>query len=111
MDQAQFERYTVPVSATVGEAMARIESNGHRCVIVVDDSLRVMGAFSDGDARRALLAHRLMSAPVSEVMTLNVLTLRPGEEASARALAAQHHVEVFPVVGANLELLDIVVAG
>ena len=108
MEDSLREKFTVPGSATVEQALAVIESNGHRCVIVLDARGRAVGTLSDGDVRRAMLKRRLLSIPVTDVMNLNFLALAPGEEARAKSLAEKHHVSLFPVVGALNELLDIV---
>ena len=101
--------YMVQDDMTMEDALAAIETNGHRCVIVVDCARRVLGTLSDGDARKALLDHRLLAAPVRDVMNLNFISLQPGEERGALELSKRYHVYVFPVVGPESELLDVVV--
>jgi CBS domain-containing protein len=110
MNQNHLEAYIVLRSATIEAALAIIEANHHRCAIVVDESKRVVGTLSDGDVRRALLNHRLLTAPVDSVMNLNFVALSPGEDAKAREIAERLHIHVFPVVGPGNELLDVVTA-
>lgn len=100
--------HTVQRSSSIQDALVTIEANHHRCVIVVDQRNRVVGTLSDGDVRRALLDHRLISAPVEAVMNLNFISLRPGEEAKAAQLYKTHRIHVFPVVDEGNQLLDVV---
>lgn len=102
--------YTVSSTATVREAMERIEANRHRVVIVVDDERRVLGTVSDGDLRRAFLHDVLQLSPVTAIMQLNPRVA--GEEDlshSAEALKREH-VTVLPVVTADNRLVDVLLA-
>jgi CBS domain-containing protein len=101
--------YTVRRTDPIETALAVIEANHQRCVIVVDGNHRVVGTLSDGDVRRALLDHRLLSSPVETVMNLNFIALAPGEEAQAREIYALHRIHVVPVVDAQNTLLDVIV--
>ena len=109
MDRSEIEIYTVLRTASIEAALAVIEANHHRCVIVVDHSNRVVGTVSDGDVRRALLNHRLLSSPVDAIMNLNFIALSPGEEAKARDIYTTHRIHVVPVVDTQNTLLDVVV--
>ena len=108
MDEMTRDKFTVPVTATAEAALAAIEANGHRCVIVVGADNRVVGTLSDGDVRKALLDHRLLTVPVGDIMNLNFVSLAPGEGARARALAEHYRVSLFPVIGPDNQLLDVV---
>lgn len=108
LNEERLGLYTVSPRATLSEAMAVIERNHARCAIVVDgEQATVVGALSDGDVRRALLARRLLSTPVEKVMNLNPIMVRPGGEQEAPHLAREHRVSLIPVVGDNQEILDI----
>jgi len=63
--------FVIAADASIETALAAIEANSHRSVIVVDAGGTVVGTLSDGDIRKALLNHRLLSTPVREVMNLN----------------------------------------
>lgn len=108
MNKTEIEAYTVPHTASIEAALAVIEANHHRCAIVIDEASRVIGTVSDGDIRRAMLNHRLLSAPVDAVMNLNFVSLAPGDISKAGELSKKMHVHVFPVVGPGNELVDVV---
>lgn len=107
---ADLDLYTVPATATVREAMERIEANRHRAVVVVDEERRVLGVVSDGDLRRAFLHEVLQLSPVTSIMQLNPRTV--GEEALANPAEAlkREHVTLLPVVTPDNRLVDVLLA-
>ncbi|HXR12702.1 MAG TPA: CBS domain-containing protein, partial [Gaiellaceae bacterium] len=76
------EPYTIPHSATVRQAMEKIEANKHRVVVVVDEEDRVVGTVSDGDLRRAFLHDVMPISPVSRIMQLNPHVTRDTDPAA-----------------------------
>jgi CBS domain-containing protein len=107
---ADLNLYTIPATATVRDAMERIEANRHRVVIVVDEEWRVLGTVSDGDIRRAFLHDVLQISPVTTIMQLNPRTV--GEDSLADpAEALRHkHVTLLPVVTRDNRLVDVLLA-
>lgn len=100
----------VEVSDTMEGAMAAIEQNGYRSVIVVDDEHRVVGTASDGDLRKAVLAHRILSTPVSQVMRRNCVMLTSEEIDRAQELFDREHIFLIPVVDDHGRLLRVLKA-
>ena len=75
---------TVPVSATVPEAIREISRKRLGMTAVLDDAGRLAGIFTDGDLRRLLeRGAPVRDLTMAEVMTRNPLTIGP------RALAAE----------------------
>jgi CBS domain-containing protein len=107
MTDESIDRYTVSDDATLEEALAVIESNEHRCVVVLDGEGRAVGTLSDGDIRKALLGRRLLSTPVREVMNLNFVWVAPDETAKAPELFKRHRIFIIPVLGPGNKLLDV----
>ena len=110
MDKQQIELFTVNDGSTIEHALAQIERNSHRSVIVVDDSQRVVGTLSDGDVRKAMLAHRLLTTPVGEIMNLNFVSVQSEDLERAPALFEKYHLFIIPVVGPSNELVDVLTA-
>jgi CBS domain-containing protein len=111
MDAADRARYLVPATATLGTALAVIEENRHRSVIVVDDRDVAVGTLSDGDARKAILDRRLLSTPVRDVMNMNFISVGPDEHERAREIfAAEDHISLLPVVDDSGRILDVLKA-
>ena len=100
--------YIASVEDTIEEAWTKIEANKHRSVVVVDGD-KLVGTLSDGDLRKAMLKHRLMSTPVSEVMNVNFLSLKEDERGRAEELFREHDIFLIPLVDNDLKLVDILV--
>jgi CBS domain-containing protein len=102
--------YTVPHTASIRDAMKKIEANKHRVVVVVDEDNRVVGTLSDGDLRRAFLHDVMQISPVSRVMQLNPhVTTETDPEARHRIIRAER-VTVLPIVTEDNHLLDVELA-
>lgn len=80
-------------------AIASLEKTGQRIVLVVDEKERLLGTLTDGDVRRALLRHKAMMTPVSEVMctTPQVAELHWSREKILAVMKSKHLLQL-PVV-------------
>ncbi len=102
--------FVVDACDTIETALAVIEANSHRSVIVLSEDDRVVGTLSDADVRKAMLNHRLLSTPVREVMNLNIIWLTPDDVGKASELFQRYHIFLIPVVGNRNQLLDVLTA-
>lgn len=102
--------YTISHTATVREAMEKIDQNKHRVVVVVDDAGQVVGTVSDGDIRRAFLHDVLPIAPVSRVMQLNPHVTTETDPRRRAEIIREERVTVLPVVTDENRLLDVELA-
>lgn len=73
---------------TVGEVVKRLDDMGVGALLVCDETDTIKGIVSERDVVRALATHgtRLLTMPVTEVMTRNVRTCTP-EETVAHAMS------------------------
>src|ERR1700690_1052843 len=70
---------TVRADTTMFDGLMEITSKGLGMTAIVDAEQHVLGVFTDGDLRRALdRAADLRNTPMSEVMTRNPKSVRPG---------------------------------
>lgn len=113
---SQFEErkklYCLDESLSIEDALAVIEENNHRCVIILGEGDRVVGTLSDGDARKSILAHTVLSTPVNQVMNLNFkhVVLESGVDKVAKAsevLKKHSHISILPIVDKTMKLVDI----
>ncbi len=58
----------IGAQATVGEAIAAIESGSIQIALVLDDQNRLLGVVTDGDIRRGLLRGIPLTGPATELM-------------------------------------------
>jgi CBS domain-containing protein len=75
----------------IEETWTKFESNRHRSVIVVEDG-RLVGTLSDGDIRKAILKHRLLSTPIREVMNLNFISITESQRCGAEEIFKKHDI-------------------
>ena len=65
-------------TATIRDAVARIDAGAMQVAVVVDDARRLLGLVTDGDVRRGLLAGNDLSSPVAAIMNRSPRTLPAG---------------------------------
>lgn len=72
--------FTISPSETVSTVAGHLHAKGVGALIVLENE-RVVGIVSERDIVRAIAAHGagVLSRPVSDFMTANVLTAEPGE--------------------------------
>ena len=92
---------TVRVDTTLAEALPEVTSKGLGMTAIVDDSMRVLGVFTDGDLRRALdRAADLQATRMEQVMTAGPKSVLP----STLAAEAVHLMETHRIT--SLIVLD-----
>jgi arabinose-5-phosphate isomerase len=92
---------TVRVDTTLAEGLLEVTSKGLGMTAIVDDSMRVLGVFTDGDLRRALdRAADLHATRMGEVMTAGPKSVQP----STLAAEAVHLMETHRIT--SLIVLD-----
>lgn len=102
----------LPATATVRDAMERLDAAGTQIVLVVDPDDRLLGTITDGDIRRALLRQTALDAPIDGVMNPHPITAPAHEHPDALvALMRDRHVHQLPLLDsegrlAGLRLLD-----
>ena len=86
--------------AGIAEAIREITRGGMGMTLVVNPDRRVLGMFTDGDLRRAVLRHTdLQSLAVSDVMTPNPRVMGPEKlAAEAVEMMEKHKINQIPVV-------------
>ena len=92
---------TVRADTTLAEGLQEVTSKGLGMTAIVDDSMRVLGVFTDGDLRRALdRAADLRATRIDQVMTLGPKSVLP----STLAAEAVHLMETHRIT--SLIVLD-----
>lgn len=103
-------KYVVAADATLHDALALIEENRHRSLIVVSAQGAVAGTLSDGDVRKALLKGHLLVTPVADVMNTNFISLSEAKRSQAPDIFAKTHIFLIPIVDARSKLVDVIEA-
>lgn len=109
LKDAEKMKYVTSADSTIEEAWTKIEVNRHRSVIVVDGG-KVVGTLSDGDLRKAMLARRLLSAAVKEVMNTNFVFLARNKKSEAGDVFKKKDIFLIPIVDHEMKLVDLWIA-
>ena len=91
--------FRVRSSQTAADVLRQLGRGEHGVAVVVDESDQALGAVTDGDLRRAVLAARRMDAPITEFMSDRipmVSALTPEDQVSD--LLHGHRLRAVPVV-------------
>lgn len=90
-----FIDYIVEESATVAEALGKLEKNEYKVLAVANDRLR--GVVTDGDIRRFLLNNGNISQPVSLASSKNPIYLNGFNEGKARKILFEKNITCVPM--------------
>ncbi len=95
----KLEDILIPPSASLMEAIGRIDSGAMQIALVTDGNGRLLGAVTDGDIRRGLLRGLSLEAPVREVMNASPVTLpETAGRGAALALMREKGIHAIPLL-------------
>lgn len=97
----------VSADTTLAEGLMEVTSKGLGMTAIVDDSLRVLGVFTDGDLRRALdRSADLHTTRMDQVMTVGPKSVRPAMlAAEAVHLMDTHRITSLLVLDDDLKIV------
>jgi|SRR5664279_1652192 len=105
---------TVRPDDTVARLLALLAEHGVGALVVSDGGTDIKGIVSERDVVRHLHSDgpELLAAPVSSIMTADVITCGRGEETAHLAeTMTEHHIRHVPVVGDDGAMIAIVSIG
>ena len=103
-----WQRVSVPPSATVKQAIGVIDSGSVQIALVVDASGRLCGTVTDGDVRRALLSGVPLEAQVGKVMHTAFASVAEGmDEQRILADMRRRQIRHMPVVDSEGKLTEL----
>ena len=108
LEMCDWEAATVPLEATVEQAIRTMLDRRVGAVAVIDENRRVAGIFTERDVLRRLSLgeHDLRKVSVREVMTAPVeMATRATTAGEALATMVERHYRHLPIVDDNGQLL------
>lgn len=102
------DKFQILGNATLKEALARIESNHHGVVFVVDEVGVVYGVATDGDIRRKLLQEGLLEDPISSCANANFVWADSSTPREALLKQLDHRIKAIPILNTKKQLINIV---
>lgn len=86
---------------SLAEAIARVDASGLQVALVLGENDALLGILTDGNIRRAVLAGKSLTGPVSETMTPNpVFAPDSAHREDVLALMRKHVIHHMPLVNA-----------
>lgn len=102
-------KYTTPPHLTLKEALKRLDQAASGILFILDEQGRLIGALSDGDARRAILAGASLDIAITEVFNRKPQTLsfENLNREAARNLFLDKRIKVIPLVDQDQRLKEV----
>jgi dTDP-4-amino-4,6-dideoxygalactose transaminase len=108
MNEQEFRALCVPASCTVHAALAALNSTARGILLVVAPDGRLLRTLSDGDLRRAALAHVPDTETLANLPAHAPVTLLETESlARGMALLDEHQIDQLPIVDAGGRPVDL----
>jgi len=100
--ETRLESVIISPSASIGEAIARLDAAGTGALAVCSSNRKLFGLLTDGDIRRAILNSRVLDKPCGSISNLEpIVALQPVASAEALQLMNRHDINQLPVVDAH----------
>lgn len=101
------EKYIVPLNSTILEVIQTIEENKAGFVLVVEEE-RLRGTLTDGDVRRALLNHYVMSDNIDNIIQPNFEFLKVTDSFDSIVTKFKtNKIQFLPIVDKSNKLINV----
>ncbi len=104
----ELEKFLIIESASLREALLRIEANHHGIVLTTDHSGAVIGLATDGDIRRQLLAGASLDEPIAASANAEFMWAAPNTPREILLKKLDHRIKAIPLLDANRNLKGVV---
>jgi CBS domain-containing protein len=100
---------TLPKNVTVKECVGVLFRLRIGAVIIIDESRRIEGIFTERDLIRTIAQNLPLDAPLADVMSTNVVTISSGSVfGEAKELMRLYRIRRIPVVDADCKLVGLI---
>lgn len=98
----------LPLPATMQDAITTLNESSIKLVCLTNAQSQLVGVITDGDIRRAIVAGKELSTPVTDFMCTTPVTFSPQDSRIARKKAFEHHKLLYiPVLDAENKVINI----
>ena len=104
----QLDKFIIPESATMREALTLIDANHHGMIFITSPDGSISGVATDGDIRRSLLEGRVLDDAIIQCATPNFVwesSTTPREQLLKKL---NSRIRVIPLLDASMHLVGIV---
>lgn len=100
--------YTIPMSATILDAMEKIDSNADGVAFVVNEDESVVGMVTDGDIRAQILKDASTSDSIERALNRNFSWRRDTDSRETILRMLDSKIKVVPILDQHMRLVDVV---
>ncbi len=104
----EIDKYLIPPTLSVKEAIEKIENTGRKTVFIVDEQRKLTGIFTDGDMRRYVLKNGDLSAPITFAMNKEPIVFRETQTKELAKQIEERSLLVYPIVNNENQIVDVV---
>jgi CBS domain-containing protein len=101
-------QYCIPESATIIDAIERIDQNNMRTIFVLNDCGKVVGVVSQGDILRAIMHGSSLYIPISQIMTTSFAFLLNKDIPKAVKIFKTKYFSLIPILSKTSKLADVI---
>ncbi len=103
-----WQQTAVSPQATIKETLAVMDKAALQIALVVDEAGHLLGTVTDGDIRRGLLAGKMLTSPIGEVMHLTPKVGHQGESVTLwQKQIQQYQLRHLPIVDAEGKMVGL----
>ncbi len=104
----EIDKYLIPPTLSVKEAIEKIENTGRKTVFIVDEQRKLTGIFTDGDMRRYVLKNGDLSVPITFAMNKEPIVFRETQTKELAKQIEERSLLVYPIVNNENQIVDVV---
>src|ERR1700723_1775090 len=109
ISKARLESVIISPSASIGEAIARLDDAGTGALALCSNDQKVVGLLTDRDIRRAIVKSRLLDDSCGSISSMEpIKALQPVASVEALRLMNRHDINHLPVVDTDGVLHDFI---
>lgn len=108
MEGEHLSAFLIVQTATVVEAMQKIDLNAKGILFVIDENDKLSGVITDGDIRRWLIKTGNLQESVLKIMNKNPKVIYERELKTAKDYMEKYVITALPVVTMDNHILDII---
>ncbi len=102
------EKYQINRKATLRETLRKIEANHEGCILVTDDTERVIAIATDGDIRRKLLEDMSLDDPIMQCANSDFMAADSKTPRELLLKQLDQKIRLIPVLDENGKLVQVV---
>lgn len=102
------EKYMISPSASVRDAIDKINSTGKKAIFITDENQKLQGIFTDGDMRKFILRNGDINAPITEAMNHAPVVFHGSDLQAMKKDILERRLIVYPVVNKEGQLIQAV---